>query len=379
MISDMKTTNVARPITGAFIQYNTEMFASKRSAGLTPANWRKEIDSMIEIGMKTIIVQFLEYGDESFMIDPPSARTNPDLDPTHAILEYADRLGNGIKVFIGLWNKDWRPGDLIRWAVPEMLAINEQECIRVAEKAWNRYGGFSSFAGWYIPQEIWNIQWDEYQNARMRRSFRKISDLCKGLIDKRTGQPNNKDVAFSPYFDPGELGQDGNYTPYPGDTATPASIYSLLLKGNAKSLDDIARGSEYVNLNAQAPGAGIDILILQDGVGANEIKTQDIDRVVQPYFREFYAATKDANIKIWGNLESFQWTEDSCTDDGSKPATFSRLDKQISAASIKIAAVPLFSELVTFEFFQYMSPNVHSKDYCLSERKKLFSDYKAHV
>lgn len=337
-----QSANSLKSITGGFIQYNSEMIRTANNPkGLTAADWAAELQAMQKIGMDTIIIQFLKLDNESFVPDEKDVLA---IDPTEAILSYADK--QNMKVIIGLWNKEWN-GELIRQVDQTMLEQNLTNTKMVAEMAWRKYGQHQSFFAWYIPQEIWNIEWNDDQNTRMRVNYRKLSDYCKSLGN------NNKPVTFSPYFDPG----DKNGT-YKGDTSNPEAIYKLFLKGDDKT-----------------SGAGIDILMLQDGVGANCIKEKDIASKVKSYFQQFYNATKFANVEMWGNLESFKRAS-GCNNkkEVNKPTKIKRLTAQIEAASIASSdAKSLFTKLVTFDFFEFMSPVHQGKHH--DSRRKLYSDY----
>ena len=51
--------------------------------------------------------------------------------------------------------------------------------------------------------------------------------------------------------------------------------------------------------------SGIDILLLQDSVGAQKWDTNILQRVA-PYFQAFQNACKATGVQFWANLESFQ-------------------------------------------------------------------------
>src|SRR5438034_411963 len=67
------------------------------------------------------------------------------------------------------------------------------ESMRLAEAAWTRYGRHRSFAGWYLPQELWDGAFDDGQIARLRAFFRRVSDRCKALS-------GGKPVAIAPFI-----------------------------------------------------------------------------------------------------------------------------------------------------------------------------------
>lgn len=269
------------------------------------------------------------------------------VDPTEIILRYAD--AHGMKVFLGLWAGAWDSGK-VEAADPTLLAGAKDNSDRVAETAWKRYGKHRSFAGWYIQQEIWNIAWDNAQNERMSTFFREVGNYCKGL------DSNNKPVAISPYFSTDAGVQEEDKV---------AEIYTLFLKGS-----DSVRG------------AGVNVVMLQDGVGARCWKTGgDIEGNVRPFFRAFYRAATAAGVELWGNIETYRTVAGGCIDNYSgrneftaKPTDIDRLKSQLEAAAVPFDdGQPIFKKLVTFDFFHYMSP-LHG---CNSseERRRLYSNY----
>lgn len=327
-----------KPVTGGFIQYNSGIIKTKDNPnGWSKENWEAELKAFQEAGMDTIIIQFLELNKESYV---PNEKDKLAVDPTEAILSYAD--AHGIKIYIGLWNKEWGSAK-IRNLDNDLVSANKENCKRVAKIAWKKYGKHSSFVGWYIPQEIWNIKWKPEQIIKMRKLYRQISDNAKKL------DQNKKPVAISPYFDPNNND---------GDDPNPEETYKSLLKDS-----------------------GIDLLMLQDGVGANCLETKDqINSAVKHYFQQFHNATKAAGIRFWANLESFKTVSGGCLDDFQtaeilEPTNFNRFSAQIEAASMNSSdGAPMFENFVTFDFFEFMSPIHPGKT--LAARNQLYNDYK---
>jgi hypothetical protein len=184
----------------------------------------------------------------------------------------------------------------------------------------------------------------------MRAFFREVGEYCKGL------DSNNKPVAISPYFSPegSAFGED-----------EVAGIYTLFLKGS-----DTAKG------------ASVNVVMLQDGVGARCWKTKDeIEAEVRPFFRAFYRAAEAAGVDLWGDVESYRMVAGGCIDNYSgrneftaRPTDIDRLRWQLEAASVPFDdGRPTFKKLVTFDFFHYMSP-LHGCN-TSEERRRLYSDY----
>jgi len=279
---------------GGFIQYQGWMMK------LDAPGWQQELDAMRKAGMRIIILQQLQQGDWRFIPDSPQAP-----DPTQIILNYAD--ARRMQVFIGLandsgWWKSRHWNDYLDSAAARNMAL--------ADEIWKRYGTHRSFAGWYLPQEMWEGPFTDEQIAQARSFFRRVSDHCKSL-SKNAPKP----VAISPFHKA---------------RVTPDEVEKLYT--------DFLRG------------AGVDILMLQDGVGAKGWDDMIEEKVV-PYFAAFGRACRASQVEFWANVECFKSV--GTTLSGVKelaPADAGRLNRQMTAVA------PYVRRLVTFDFFHYMSP-----------------------
>jgi hypothetical protein len=314
-------TPVSRPhlaLSGGFIQYQDWM---RKLDG--PA-WHNELSAMRRAGMDTVIIQWLKVNGSRFLPvdDKHTADKAPaaaqEIDPTQVILDDAD--AHGMHVYVGLTMDDawWQKATDV-----DYLAQAARESVAVAEEAWRRYGGHRSFAGWYVPQETWDAAYTDAQVDRLRTFLRTISDHCKALS-------GGKPVACAPFF-------GGNVTP-----AVLEKVYAQLLDG-----------------------AGIDILMPQDGVGAQGWETDVAGRVV-PYFRAFRGACIANGVALWADLESFRLVHGAPKDKlptQFAPTDIERLKRQL------VAEAPFVSKFVTFDVFHYLSP------YRGAAQKRLYADY----
>ena len=216
-----------------------------------------------------------------------------------------------MEVFVGLiTNNQW-------WRATKDNAFFEKltsESTRIADAARSRYGKHSSFAGWYIPSE----PSDALASADVPgvcKLFRGISDHCKRILD---GKP----VAFSPFL----TGQT--------DAAGIEKNYTDLLTD-----------------------AGVDILMLQDGVGARAWDDQ-LESKVRPAFRAMRSACLSAGVELWADLEVFR---NVGTPDKPSfvPADAARIGRQLAAEA------PFISRTIAFDCFHYMSPQRGAKQKAL--------------
>ena len=136
-------------------------------------------------------------------------------------------------------------------------------------------------------------------------------------------------------------------------------------------------------------GSGIDIVAVQDGVGARVWDTKkQIDDNVSKYLNAFgtacsvASATNSANgqnkVVLWANLESFVQVHGGDRNDrqggDQRPACIQRLKWQIDSANL----VPSVEKLITFEFFHYMNTvtkdaGIYQEPMC--ERERLYGNY----
>ncbi|MCX5754186.1 MAG: DUF4434 domain-containing protein [Candidatus Krumholzibacteria bacterium] len=288
-------------IGGTFIQYQDWMMS------LDSAAWLCELDAMRDAGINLVIIQWLEHENKRFIPADPAA-----CDPARIILEYADE--HGMRVYLGLSTIDrWHE----RITHPRYLDRAATQSLRLADQAWARYGRHPSFAGWYIPQELRYYEFKPEFVSLLRGFLRRQSDHCRAIS-------GGKPVAIAPSL---------------AQCPSPEAFRKL-----------------FADLLA---GSGVEILILQDGVGANR-REKLMDSNVVPYFRAMQDVCGEAEIEIWSDIEIFRYCP---SGRGREPASVERILEQIDAEA------PFVSSFVMFDFFHYMSP-------CRGEeQKRLFEDY----
>lgn len=289
------------PIQGTVIQYQDWMMH------LGARDWRRELDAMRQVGIDLVIIQWLQHGNTSFI--PRHAWSR---DPTGSILAYADE--HGMRVFIGLAEADlW----VMKLRDPRYLGRSAAESFRVADEAWRRYGRHPSFAGWYLPQELRDANYGPDQISELRDFLGRLGDYCRSLSG---GKPVATAPALLGIIAPDQFGR----------------AYTTLLAGSR-----------------------IDIVILQDGVGARDWG-EDVECWTVPYFHAMHDACLVAGAELWSDLEIFRKGESSS---GRIPATIARIRTQLAAES------PFVKTFVMFDFFHYMSPARGDA------QKRLYDDY----
>ncbi len=288
-----------------------------------PETWQAVLDRMKEVKMNTVIVQMLvqEYGDGTLhsFIGPAG---QPDA--TETILNYADT--NGFRVFLGLYLPNWNH----EMTASNFLYDTQAKMAAVAQQAWDRYlsgNPHSSFAGWYIPYEPWTADYQPDEVERLRSFFQAVHASCHVVS-------GDVPLAISPFIS--------------SDRPPPCQVEQLY----GRLLDQ----------------AGIDILLLQDSVGAQQWDSNILQRVA-PYFQAFQGACQATDVRLWANLECFK-----ISDGVFGPCDAARLQKQFDATA------PFVEAFVTFDFLNYMNPVAFLSTWNQTRRaqmQQLFSDYKA--
>lgn len=312
------TQQTGARLSGGFIQYKSNMLT-----GMDKAKWKSTLKAMRDIKLDTIILQFHQHDETKFF---PEGRGG--VDATKIILDYAK--GNGMKVYVGLkydtrWYEGWRDQKYL----DQLASENKQ----LAAQLWGLYGKNRAFAGWYMPQEMWNEDYSPQELERLSRYFREVGDECRRLA----GRP----VAVSPYFNPGFgfLGAD-------------------------------AFGQRYAQF---LKGAGLNLVMLQDSVGVRNIAPEEFDDRLLPFYRAMQRAAHQNGAEFWGNVESLEIVPAQPDENKFQPADPGRFTKQIGAGA------PHVRKLVTFDFFHYMNPHGFTyEDANYRERqKRLYDGYKS--
>lgn len=365
----------ARRLDGGFIQY------TKDSDRLPPDKWSQFLTRLnTEAGMHTIIIQRLaipntqvpddgvplpdrddkgKETDEKFYEADFSDPRNPrDKKATEQILRFAD--DHGMEVYIGLWDET-----TFSWAKinQNYLSGVESKYLNLAREVWPLYRRHKSFKGWYLPLELWNLANANDKIDLLNNFLTQVTTkLKRDVFDTKKSDPTlpneqkslaEKRFAMSPYFVPHYLAEQ-----------------------NWLSSADEVRDIYFRMLS----GTGINILMLQDGVGAratrgsvqDNAKWQDLSAYlteVVNYSAAFRSAAADLNetgsdkIEFWANLESFE--------PGSLPTDVQRLIRQFQAQPSGV------SRFVTFDVYHYLNPVIPDGygNGSLAQRKKLYCDY----
>ena len=413
--NDIKSDQTQSPakLTGGFIQVGD---AEKK---LPVGKWADLLGELkTNAGVDTIMVQsaFFQDKDESKhhyivlaqgTLDPNNPKYDPKMvlaanDPTNAILTFADTHGQ--TVYLGLWMQDLPFGTMAGSLkdVEDYFRIATQRSTAAADVIWNLYHQHPSFGGWYIAHELWNFPFGDQSEETLKKqgavkSFIKtVGDKCRELNNRKEADGKSKDrklaisAYFNPWFDP--------------PTAGPKVVRQVF--------ESILKGSD------------LDVLIIQDSVGAKCLGNEKLDdegkeagreqikrKMLPEYLKAYYGAAKAAAnqahpVKLWNDLEVFEVVSGRCptpqqfqTPDATlpfRPTNIDRLKWQFNVALRDPETgqpyldpdtnqpVQLFEKFIVFDFFHYMNtviPEGFGTDVAntQSQRAKLFNDYRREI
>lgn len=261
--------------------------------------WSKEFEYMQAAGLDQMLIQWTADSKEKTTIFPsslPGYRQNTRHDVVERALATAD--ASDAKVYLGLQiNDDWwsKYIDDGAWLENEATIGNA-----LADDLWARYQGHPSLAGWYLPFEVDNVETGPEQWDNLIAFYRTVGDHLRLLAP---GKP----VVISPFFDT-----------HQGMTSSQwQAMWEYVLQGSS-----------------------IDVLALQDGVGAGHATARQLPEwfdAVGEAIQDVHAATE-----LWADTE-----------------TFHRGYATMPIRSIvddMCAVQPYVSNDVSFSFNHYLSP-----------------------
>jgi len=223
--------------------------------------WRQEVAFMRRAGFRHVIACRPAHA----ALSTRPTEVLDGFDRFIAACEHTD-----MRVYLSLWS---HPVWYARWNLREELDTNATAIERLA----TRYAGHPSFAGWYIPHEIY-VLWDE-KAAFIRDLYAELSRMCKS----RT--PGAK-VLLSPFFILDREGCLGDFR-----FAEPAEYEAFWY--------DLLRQTS------------IDIVALQDSGEHLSFYTLD-DR--RPFFAAMKQACDRAGKMLWANVETGELHTDGYED-----------------------------------------------------------------
>jgi hypothetical protein len=303
---------VAHTYAGSFIQvWNTTGCACGQ---WTQAQWETQMQSMKDACINVLVLQYGVYDDNAWYGSSSQSfitYTNPTL---QRMLDAAE--ATGLEVVIGLYfDETWNSADKASTSTYSTLLAKHEAVI---DELYAQFSAEPAWAGWYIPQEINDLEWQEPAKRTLLANWlRDVAAYCKG-------KTTSKEVWIAPFFGPN------------------------------RPADDLEMWWESVLSTA----VDIDAVYPQDGVGTT---TKIVDVDVPHYFNAIKNACEAQNRRFGATVEAFQQTAGwpiNSNPFAAVPASIGDLENQLAVAS------SFTSSLLAFEW-GYLQPGLSTSTQAL--------------
>lgn len=272
-----------------------------------------------KVGIDEIIIQDIADTKAKYAVYPTKMKgyTSNTIDMVGTALEAADTVGMNVRIGLGFSNAWW----VINAFNPEWL-INEGKTNQdIVLEIVSRYGTYKSFTGWYIPYEFHQFTaLGRVRQGYLNTFFKEISGAIKLNSDKN--------IMVAPFYN---------------------SLLSLSFP--------LASWSTIVYRILH--NTGIDILALQDSIGAGFNTLNNIDEI----FRYTKKATDSMGMSLYAITETFDANTSS-----NKPASFNRIKQQMAKEA------PYVQRFVAFSIDHYENGNEPSQVTGYNEYEHFYLD-----
>ncbi len=265
--------------------------------------WDKDFAHMKAMGIETVIL--IRCGYKRFLTYPSKYLTKehhcfaPPMDLVQLYLELSDKYG--MTFYFGTYDSGeyWKTGDM-----RHEIDVN----LHIIEEAYNTYGHYKSFGGWYLSLEL------SRKTIGAVTSIAQLGAKCKAVSE---GLP----VLISPWIDGKKAVMAAN------NELTKDSGVSL--QEHEKEWDEIFKGIK----------DSVDIVAFQDGhVDYNDL---------EDYLKLNKKLADKYGLQSWTNSESF---------DRDMPIKFLPIKWEKLLLKLRAAKKAGCKKAITFEFSHFMSP-----------------------
>lgn len=301
--------NTIKQITGTWFEFQHHSEAEGKywndtCKEFTDEQWKEKVREIAACGMKYIVLmntaivrennQYAYFETDIFPFSDIAAK-----DPIGALLSVADEVG--IKVFIscGFYGSWRRPADNI--SSPEVSA----RTYKAMKQLFCKYGGHTSFYGWYLPDETCII-----------------GHFAAGFIAYV-----NRIAAFS-------------------DQISPGMKILIAPYGTKLAVTDRKFVSQLKEMNA-------DFIAYQDEVG---VKKSTVKQTARYFSKLRKAHDKAGKSALWADIELFDF-EGFVYKSALIPASSDRIEKQIESVS------PYVDEILCYQYIGILNQE-NSKAFC---------------
>jgi len=301
-------TNNNAKLSGSFTQlWNSSGCACGQ---FTLQQWKDEFQKMKDACMNTFVIQYGVYNDLSWYSPSNLSFVNYKETALNKIFQAAEE--KGIQIYVGLYfDENWNSANKsLSSTYSNLLTKHEQ----VIDEIYNLFGNSSSFKGWYIPQEINDLEWQN--NPTKNLLFNWVQNVASYAHAKNA----SKKVMIAPFF----------------NLWMPAD----LLKNWYSDFFTIA--------------TDLDQVFPQDGVG---ITLKNVYYDVPLFYSKIKEVCDAHSVEFGATVESFQQLTGWPIDNGTfsaQPADINRLSAQIYEAQ---SHSPI--EIIQFEW-AYMNNTLYN-------------------
>ncbi|MEZ6191607.1 MAG: DUF4434 domain-containing protein [Phycisphaerales bacterium] len=278
-------------VTGAFIQLNGGITSNSQQW------WDNELRAMHDIGMDTVVLQYVGYGASYYYPSSLPGVSGSGTDAVGRVMQAADTLGMDVYLGLQLNTGSFNLNQSLTRGLATLAELD------------SRYGGHTSLAGWYVPEEI--SDQIVFSDPTLRDDL--VSYI--GQISQQAHVDTSLPVMISPYF------------------------------GQSPDVNAYANWWDTTGL----PGTGIDILAMQDGVGTHRTTIAES----LPVYQALAPVAQSHGVSFWANNENFNQTHGWPVDEqpwAAEPTDITTFTAQIASTA------PYVDKAITFEFSHYMSP-----------------------
>lgn len=247
-------TDVKPVFSSSFIQY---WFAQNWDY----YRWFDELSMLQNIGISEIILQSVADTRVKYAVYPTKiiGYTCNDVDMVETVLQAADSLGMKVRIGLGFNNRWWIMNAFNKSWLNSEAEINKS----IAREITEIYGSYNSFNGWYIPYEYYQL------TAPTKTQQLNLNDFLK-QITFEIKLNSSKNIMIAPFY----YGKLSLLTSLP--------VWSKMNENILK-------------------GTGIDIVALQDSIGAGFNKMELLDSLYS-YTKK---ATDTLDIELYADTETF--------------------------------------------------------------------------
>ncbi len=264
--------------------------------------WAAEMANLRHIGFDTIIIQWSELNNETFLGIDGDGKSLVD-----RIVAEAQNVGIDVYVGLSLRESWWDSRNVTMGFMRTELARNK----RIARQLYSRLKQYTAFRGWYIPHEVSDLYSSAEQKLLILTFYKQLT-------------------AFLNEMDPLKTVMASGYTNHD------ASSLRNFTKWYSMFLAD----------------SGIDIFVFQDGAG---LSGRTEWKNILPYADALTTISKkEFKGDVWLLAEVFTQTAGPPVNNrqfSARPAEFARVREQLNALGL------IGTKIVIYSYFEYMRPS----------------------